>query len=416
MEYIASGMSYSRIVFAEGQDEPVVCDYINKCFSEMQNVGEHHKFSILFNAWTESGFGKKFQAFRDSLNEIMVDSGGLQIITQGKQCTDKIRKDVYQIQGKWADTAMSFDEIPLEITGESSGRNDISNRRFDDSIFEDCAVKSGQNLKDQIEAFLEMETTCQPIFIAQGNCYETYMRWTELALKQLPSSLHKHIGGVAMGGAALGTGQLEDIKRAFFFSQLPIETNRLHVLGVGSISRMVPYIIMSQSGLYEDVHISYDSTTHTSGIEMGRFYHGRRTMTFERAWGPLYQTMFDGIQNSHFRIEGLTVELLFESMNCPSLKWKEKYGDRHMFIQICIGMICTSIMNFVTHVESLLGSKKAVLNTFKKSADKNNMASLYKIKTFEDFQHWDNHIGSRFVKSAAVSRKLKTQSCLDELF
>jgi hypothetical protein len=416
LEYIASGMSYSRIVFKEAHEEEEVCNYINHCFSAMQNVGNHHKFSILANAWTEEKFGEIFQAYRKSVNEIMLDSGGLQIITQGKKCTEEMRQKVYQIQGKWADTGMSFDEIPLEVTGEASSRNDLSNRRFDDSIFEECAIQSGKNLKNQIQAFLDMESSCLPIFIAQGNCYETYMKWADIALKQLPSSYRDHIGGVAMGGAALGLGQLEDIKRAFFFSKLPIKTNRLHVLGVGSVSRMVPYIIMAQSGLYKDVHISYDSTTHTSGIEMGRFYGKNRTLRFSRTMAPIYQYMFECMQSSPFRIEGLTLDLMFESLNCPSLVFKEKHGSRNLFIQICVGMICTSIRNFVMHVETILGSKSAVLSSFKKSKDKNNMGLLYGIKTLEDFQYWETQIGNRFVTSKSVSKNIKTQVQLDELF
>jgi hypothetical protein len=417
LEYISSGMSFTRIVFKEAREEKEVNDYIVNSFSELNKCGENHAFSILCNAWTEASFGKQFQHFRPGIKEIMMDSGGLQIITQGKTITDEVKKQVYKTQGEWADTGLSFDEIPLEINGESSSRLDLSNRRFDDSIFEKCAVQTGINLRDQIETFLEMGTKCQPIFITQGNCYDTYMKWTEIALEQLPAGYEDHIGGVAMGAAALGNGTLEDIKRAFYFTQLPIETKRLHVLGVGSIARMAPYLVFMQNGLYKDIHVSYDSTTHTSGIEMGRFYDVKRCITFPRKFDPkIHKLMFDSIQNSPYKIDGLTLDLFHEAMNCASLKFKEKYGSRNLFIMVCVGLACASISNFIRHVERSLVDKKGVLSVFKKPGEMNNIASLYGIKTLEDFEKWDRDIGSRFVKTLAVSSKKKEQTELEDLF
>ena len=60
-----------------------------------------------------------------------------------------------------------------------------------------------------------------------------------------------------MGSAALGMGQLEDVKRAFYVTQMPYTRPfHLHVLGVGALRRILPYICFSQSGLYEGIDIS----------------------------------------------------------------------------------------------------------------------------------------------------------------
>ena len=47
---------------------------------------------------------------------------------------------------------------------------------------------------------------------------ERALKWVEYVLDEIPKSNHQFIGGVAMGAAALGTGTLEDIERAFIFT------------------------------------------------------------------------------------------------------------------------------------------------------------------------------------------------------
>ena len=98
-----------------------------------------------------------------------------------------------------------------------------------------------------------------------------------LLIKLLKDEITKehadHIGGVAMGSAALGMGQLEDVKRAFYVTQMPFERPfHLHILGVGALRRMLPFILFKQNGLYKNINISYDSTTHSMSLDNGLFY------------------------------------------------------------------------------------------------------------------------------------------------
>ena len=51
-------------------------------------------------------------------------------------------------------------------------------------------------------------------------------------------------------------------------------------LGVGSIRRMIPYLVFCQNGLYDNVDISYDSTTHSRAVETGLYYMGKGTTKF----------------------------------------------------------------------------------------------------------------------------------------
>lgn len=60
-EYVASGCSYLRILFPEAFEDKECKTWINDAFQKMQEKGKNHSFSLLFNAWTEKGFGEKFK-------------------------------------------------------------------------------------------------------------------------------------------------------------------------------------------------------------------------------------------------------------------------------------------------------------------------------------------------------------------
>ncbi len=415
LNYIASGCSYSRITFKESYTDPDCLAFINNCFSSLQNAGKNHKFSILFNGWMEKNFGPIFQNYKDSVAEIMSDSGGLQLITQGKTITPEIKKEVYTTQGTYSDTCLSFDEIPISFSGESSGRNDVSNRWFDPDRFEDCAKKSGQNVAEQIKTFLDMDSKAKPIFIVQGNNYDTYMKWAEYGLSQIQHDHHKYIKGFAMAGACLGTGALEDIKRAFYFTQLPIETNRLHLLGVGSIKRIAPFLIFSQTGVYKNLEISYDSTTHSSGIVMGRSYLNNKNFTFTKEFDNSYHILYNEFRKTIYCPEELTLERFYEILNCSSGVYKEKYGSRVLYIKTFLGFLCFSIANFISHIEKCFINPKEVIKLVKKSKEKNVFNSLYQIRNYEDFLSWEKNIG-RSVKSNHISYGKQESIDLDNLF
>ncbi len=415
LNYIASGCSYSRITFPDAREDEGCKQFINDCFSNLQSAGDNTKFSLLFNAWTESNFGEIFKNFKDSLSEIMADSGGLQIITQGLQVTDKIKEEVYNIQGKTADTCLSFDEIPLSFSGDRTNKNDTAGRWFDINKFDECAKQTGKNVFNQIKTFIEIDSKAKPIFIVQGNCYDTYMKWTEIALKEIPKEYHKYISGFAMAGPCLGTGMLEDIKRAFYFNQLPIETDRLHLLGIGSIKRMMPFLIFSQTGLYKNLEISYDSTTHTSGIVMGRTYMNNGIVLFSRELNETYVKIFNAFRKSAYFPKEIDIHLFFEILNINSGDFKDRYGSKVIYIKTFIGFLCFSIHNFIKHTEECFNSKEKILGLAKKTKERNIINSLYQIKNYDDFKSWERNIG-RSVRSKKVScRKIESVE-IDNLF
>jgi hypothetical protein len=402
LDYVASGTAYMRLHRQGNIDTPEIFEYICSAFTRLQDRSSHHKFGLLFNAFMESSFGEKFEHYKPHLGDIHADSGGLQIVTQGKVITSDMKDQIYRVQAKWADLGMSFDEIPIGTMGSSSSRNDVSNRWFKPDEMEHYARESGRNIKRQIEVFHEEGSACKPILIAQGNCYDTYMKWVDYLMQEIPASEHKYIGGVAMGAAALGTGTLEDIERAFIFSQLPVERSHLHVLGVGAAKRLLPYIVFLQNGMYDGVTMSYDSTTHTGGSELGLFYQNtRETLSFNRQFGKDYETIYNDMAELGLP-EGVDLRGFHEIMNTGFTKYVEDLGKSDVkYMQTRTAFTIKSILNFVQHVDDLYDSKKEVLKLATDAKIQNPIKHLYDVKTKSDWDSWLRHF-KKAVKSNRV--------------
>tara|TARA_R110000744_G_scaffold135750_13_gene245314 strand:+ start:59 stop:1333 length:1275 start_codon:yes stop_codon:yes gene_type:complete len=417
LDYVVSGTSYMRFSNPSVAKDETNSQIINMLIDKLVTDVHSHKFSMLYNAHTESSFGERFTVYKPHVNEIHADSGGLQIVTQGMVITDELKDKVYENQAKWADVGMCFDEIPVILTGGKSDRNDTKARFFDFENYEELARKTGRNVKRQLEIFDKAGSTCKPYIILQGNCIDTYLRWYELLMEEVPSEWHDRIGGVAMGAAALGTGPLEDVKRAFIASEIakiwPQEIMHLHVLGVGSIRRMLPYLVFCQNGLYDNVEISYDSTTHSRAVETGLYYMGKGTTKFNRKMSNLYREMYNNVQETVQL--GVDLDEFHELMNTPSLKAKEKYGNLNTWIYVRTAFILMSIRNFMAHLESMMLDKDTLLKFTGKLKLDGQFRNLYNVTNREEYDAWENnqYLGGS-MKSMAVGTE--APSSLEDLF
>ena len=412
LEYVASGCNFTRITNDGAWQDPANLDAINGMFLALQKP--KHKFSIMYNAFQEERFGPLFQNYKDSVYQIHADSGGLQMVTQGKTPTPKLRTDVYHNQ-RFCDVAMSFDEIPVFIAGERSTRLDMSNRFFDPEIFEGAAKQTGQNLAEQLIYFDKNNIQSKPLLIAQGNSLDTYFRWVKIAITEVPETLRPSIGGLAMGYAALGNGMLEDIKRAYYFSQFKnLEIgSHLHLLGVGSLSRILPHIVFVHNGVYPDIHISYDSSTHTSGPEQGRHYIDKETIAFGKVKNETYSRIYDDILRIFGRSFDLDLGSLHGALTCGGYVNAQRiFGSTKEAIQAFVIMFAASVANFQEHTDDVIASKEALLNEYsgiKRAAIK----SLYEVKTVEDFQHWEKHVGQSLPSNSVKLKPVSLQSLFE---
>ena len=414
-EYVASGCSFFKLIYKESRDRETNLSFFENSFGSCNGYKDHH-VSLLYNAHTEKGVGAKLKDayLGRGCHRIYADSGGLQAVTLGQQITDEFKDNVYRNQATSSNIGMSFDEIPVRIIGDKSVRLDLDFRKYDPELLETCARQSGKNLRRQIEVYLEEKTETKPMLITQGNCYDSYMKWVEYMLDEMPQEYTKYIAGIAMGAAALGQGTLEDIKRGFYYTQLPIELEHkhMHLLGVGSVYRMLPSIIFMQSGLYEDVWLSYDSTTHTSGSVQGRYYMNEKTLTFNRVYDDAYRKIHADLTRN-FPDYQYDVDTLYECLNISSRTYEEKHGNIDPSIQTYVGYVASSIKNFIDHIYRISRKKSAVI-AYADKKDKNTFNALYDVKTKDDFDHWLKWVGPH-VSSAPVEPYMEPVS-LEDLF
>jgi len=393
--------------------------------SRVCNNQNNHTFSLLYNGFTEKNFGIKLQKFRPSIKSIHADSGGLQIITRGLKNTPEIREKVYTNQGMYADIGMAFDEIPVKSTSASgvSAKIDTKRRYVDMDNFDEYARQTGRNVKAQIETFNTLGSSCKPFVIIQGASQESYSRWAELVLEEITEPYHNRIGGVAMGSAALGMGQLEDVKRAFYVTLMPFKRPfHLHVLGVGALRRMLPYILFSQNGLYEGIDISYDSTTHSMSLDNGLFYfsyykksagsiYGGSSVKMGRAYSNIYRTVTEEINS----VCGTTYtpHEYHRLMNTGVGVYIENGGKFIDIMRARLGFILTNVHNFTKDVSELTQSKEQFLKFCGVRNCENEYATLFEVKNLADFNHWEKHVG-KHLESSPISSKPPVS--LEDLF
>ena len=259
------------------------------------------------------------------------------------------------------------------------------------------------------------------MIIAQGNCYETYMAWVEYILKEIPSSYYQHIGGIAMGAAALGTGPLEDIERAAYATKLPFQMDEpyIHILGVGSIRRLLPYIALAKSGYYpKNIHLSYDSTTHTSGVSMGLYYLDGG-MSITRQFSEDYVTIYNDI-NSKYDLAGKGIDV-YQFHHMINQNSSFYYDDKRenvdkdkmmLYYHNLLGYICSSISNFTYTINRCLKSKDVLISVADKNKVSMEINALLYIKDLQDFKEWNNRFGN-----STKSKRIKdTMATLEGLF
>jgi len=408
-EYVLSGVSFTRILFQEALTDPELIQDIADMFDRMNGKG--YDFSLLYNAFSEARFGKLLKGtYGNHIKNLYADSGGLQAITLGAKITPEMKRKVYLNQSESASVGMSFDEIPLSMSGDRSKRLDTSGRWFDFNKVDACAKQSGLNLLEQIEFFNNAKCSTRPVLICHGNDYDSFMKWADLVIKEIPKDLHQYIGGVALSSGAHGRGTLEDISRAFYYTQLPLDVTHkhLHLLGVGSLSRMLPTITFVNNGLYKDTHISFDSTTHSSSPHYGRYCTGSTDINITRHLEPgVIKSIYDDA-SKWFDIHCGHKEF-FDGVNMASKKFEAKYGKRHSAIKSMVIWILSGASNFMENVANTnTRAKIAVVAGNRKEEAIFN--SLYDVHTLDDFNHWNTHVGKHCSSDRINSSRPNTLS------
>jgi hypothetical protein len=413
-EYVMSGVAHSRVTYESCWGNERTLNKVNEALKLYQGAfGHYHSF--LYNAYTEKKIGSDFTKFyRDSVYLIHADSGGLQVVTRGEEITPELKREVYKHQAEFSDIAMSFDEIPLSVDGVSS-ITDIDNRTFDYEKFEPCAVKSAKNLEEQIDYFQSVGSEAKPLLIGHGNNVDDFCRWVDLHLTNIPEHKHKHIGGLSLAGTALGAGMAEIIERLFSFSMIEAPDNmkrNLHLLGVGSIARMAPCSTFVLSGLFEGVHISYDSTTHSAGVTRGTRttekggvqQYGRNDAVLLQGFRAdierLFPAYLDGLSDELFR------EILTSSRKPLFAKYEKDPDIKYWYHLLYFVAVQTSVL----HAVQIINQNATDEQYFKKYASRKGMEyliDLLHIQTKEQFLKWQAQAGSKIASQRVLVKGAK---------
>lgn len=414
-EYVMSGVAHIRVTYTSVYNFPRVVESIRKANKAVQGLN-NHGYSYLYNGYTEEIIGKNFKIhYDDVLENIYSDSGGLQAITRGHDIDSEMKQRVYNAQ-LHSDVAMSFDEIPLKIVGESR-IGDLSNRFFDPEYFVEAAKLSAKNLEEQIDFFNEKEAHTRPLLIVQGNDIDYFCKWTDIVLKNIPQEKWKYIAGISISGAAIGSGILETVERLYSLVEMPAPDEmkkHLHLLGVGSVDRLLPLGAFALGGLYpEDMTVSYDSTTHSSGVTMGRYLnakgkqinYGRHDYTIinnildeiiERFPGYI-----DDIDRDMARVIMTTARNVIFDMY-PNHDIEYYYHNLYNLLSLL------SVTNFTANVNQTLTSLK---DYKKRCAHKKRtyLIPLSEVKNREDYNHWYRQV-KPYIHSQRVEAIKKTNN------
>lgn len=368
-EYVASGLSHTRIkkiILRElyrknNKDATIVA--INSMLKSINQ--EHHKLSVLFNAYQEANVGRIFNEiyYKDSIEHIYSDSGGLQMLTLGHTSTDELKNKVYKVQSDLSHVGLCFDEMPVVLQdGQRSSTTNMSFRYYDSAILEQKARETGVNIRTQIEHFKSNSNNkCKVLLILQGNCFDTYQRWADILMEEIGIDNWQYVKGIASGGAALGQGTLEDFKRTFYSTKIAlpseIKIDHYHLLGVGSLHRMLPMLALRKNNTIDDsVLVSYDSTTHTGGISRGNYFMNDKMNIFPHYKGKAFYDTFNNINENLTKLKipyQLNEDHLFARISKPS-EWDKKFaGNAFAEFTTFYGYLISSVYNFMNSVDSL---------------------------------------------------------------
>lgn len=362
LEYVASGCNYMVLGTKFGLENDDYVRLVRMMFDVMKKTNQ---FSLLFNAFTEKGLGSVMSNYYvNDLTNIHADSGGLQVLTQGKVVNDELRNEIYITQKQNSHVAMMFDDIPFFVENGVNSRGAINGRLFDVSNYKQCARNSGGFLKRQISVFKDtpgLQTT--PLLIVQGNDIKTLQDWYDIVIDTIGDDVTS-VGGISSAGAVLGRGEYEEIIRAafpFFQNADKRHGNKVHLLGIGSMRRIIP-TLMLKLNIDNELHLSYDSTTHTSSIAFGR-YTNRMNQIVDASRGAdaVYYQIFrdDVLDYFPFLSEFITPKKFLTACQFNQDIYTNTFGNMDIgYFLSRMSFILAQIKNFMVYVNNVVSMIK----------------------------------------------------------
>jgi hypothetical protein len=252
----------------------------------------------------------------------------------------------------------------------------------------------------------------------QGNNYTDMFEWFRDGTKVLTPDHFKRVSGIALADTCIGNGPMESIEMLVAYhlirKEFGVEStkNHIHLLGLGSVRRLMPVLYLMRSGLLpKDLTISFDSTTFSMSYFMGRFTasDGRKVekdpeqyrRMFHEVWqyfGDIYHKYVPGCDEEQF-IDHVVAEIrsLAGSIN-------NSHDSIMPVVRANITLTdCWQILGFIKNVNKCLAFAQY---------DNTPMGLLQGVDTFEKFKDWKGR-HSHAVVSKRIARAGVT---LDSMF
>lgn len=375
--------------------------------------------SGLFNGFTEVHFAKRseslgipFKKIWGSPGRVYADSGGLQVVTLGKEVNDEMRKTIYANQSAHADLAFSFDEIPAKVID--------GKRVYFPEVVDEYGTKAGQNLKEHINYFIDNNHSTKIIPIAQGHGEVDIDRYFTAMLAELEDHELDKLDCLATGNR----GTVYDVgERAFYLfnnQKIPEKLKRhYHLLGVTGFQRLLPVLMLAKNGLLKEVeHLSIDSTSITMSYVMGKGYNdyetfmktgkpsfamGRDLNKSLKAWyqkiydfwqgSPTFSyTSFDDFMEHSYYNETIKTGYQAYDQSGGDCAKAVKYLNHEQYV------ILYNVYNFLDICYRFIDGQ-IPLEKFYKRKDLVYMSQLQEITTEEAFRDWVNSVHNGIEKS-----------------
>ncbi len=408
-DYVFSGPSFLRI----GPSKPEESEYVTisiDCLNQFRDIIKsldstiQLEMSILFNAYTEEVVGNWIlDNNKYGFESVYSDSGGLQVVTLGKTITDEVKQKVYKTQSR-SDFAMCFDEIPCRIregADKTNSRALVHSRVYYPEEMIACAIKTANNIKEQIEILVKLNSNAKVFYIIQGNTEDDMVEWFKQGIAVLDNWHWDHIAGLAFGSVCMGNGIQESCDMMAAYHRIrklytdEYTKNHIHFLGVGSANRLMPLIYLMKSGFLDDkVRVSFDSTSFGVNHVMGRFLDttGQLSRADVKNFSKMFGDIFDTFETT-FRKYKPTVDR--DEIIDHFIKYSRSVSDtinfapeknRDIIRTTCTLAICYQLIGFIKQLKEIHDTNGEI----KRKSQANTMAmyNLQFIKTLTDYNEW----------------------------
>ncbi len=428
IEYVISGLSFFKLGMKEINEDEFLRSDIIEILKKFNEYYSNNQISLLFNAFSEKDFAEWVPSLE---TDTYVDSGGLQMITlKNVELNDKTRQDIYETQAKGT-FAMCFDEIPLYIDENKKGnsaRTDMSGKYVVGEEIYEKGVATGNNIKKQIQYFEECGTDTKVFVILQGNSPQDWINFCDGVFSIVTEEFYPYIEGLSIADTCIGNGILEAADMISIIPKLNCPEKfkkRLHLLGVGSINRLIPILTMVNSGyLPEDTHISYDSTSISASHAFGRYLTEDRTIKFDRVQLDQNDVNIDSVihdilnnikdlnwdenvsvswteENLKKRIRESTTNT-FGKIHEDEDKEKQK-SNLHYGVLFHLIFTLSQIVNFMKRLNKIIETPESLQKHILQTSKLKPLVTLINVTTYDEYVEWrKGAIGQRLPSNRIV--------------